>query len=915
MRKSLGLRFLSAMIPIIGLLIAGLFVSFDYFTSNIIDELSEQFAGQQAAFDRGRTLQPLLQEVALAKKLARSPAIIDWALNEGDPKVDARGVAELESFRDSFRDRSYFFVVNKSRHYYFNDAQKSYSGKQLRYTVSPKDHRDLWYFATIQSPNQCQLNVNNDEKLGLTKVWVNCLIKVDNKVVGIVGTGIDLSKFLRSVLNTHQPGVENMFIDGDGAIQAYQDELSIDFSTITKSADQKKTLFRLLNNQKDQSSLKALLEKIKQTPDKIETTYLNINGQKKLLGIAYLQEIGWFNVTVITPKIWALGKNFIPLASLTLLGMLLTSFFAAIILHRIVLRRIGRLDVAIGKVKEKDYELELSDDTSDEIGRLTASFVEMAGVIHKERQELEKTVNKRTHELKEAKECAELYLDVAGSIIVALDVQAQVTLINNQGCLILGMEKQDILNKNWIDNFISDDQKDDARTTYQEIMSSERGFVERIEHEIIDKNGNKHLISWHNTLLRDDFGKPSGTLSSGVNITERRKGEIELFDAKNVAEKANLAKTRFLASASHDLRQPLQAVNLFLFALDAKVQKAENKDIISSIQASVGSLGKLLDSLLDISRLEAGLIEPHKQKFPIAPLMDRIANEYAEIFADAKSKVGIHFVKTKAIVCTDPILLETILRNLVSNAFKSAARGKILIGCRHQGDHISLEVWDNGCGIAEDKLTEIFGEFVQIGNEGRDRSKGLGLGLSIVEKLASLLHHDVHVRSWEGKGSVFSIELPLFYGDFVYPEIPETALIKLTTKASIFIVEDEPDIRLSLSIVLKEMGYEVDAVCGYDFHESARLISKRGSAPDLIVADYRLQNNLTGIDAIHFFNEAYKESIPAILLTGDTAPDRLIEANISGFTILHKPILAEELVKEIEQTLLSVKRSSQCLEI
>lgn len=902
-RKSLSLRFLAVIIPFLGLLFAGLFVGFSYFTSNIIDGLSERFAGQQVSYDRGRMLQPLLQEVALARTLARSPAIIDWALHEGDPDIDARGLAELESFRDSFRDGSYFFVIDKSAHYFYNDAQNAYTGRQLRYTLSADKEADSWYYATLKYPKECQLNVNNDTELSVTKVWINCLVKKDNTVIGVIGTGLELSKFIHSILTTQQAGVVNVFIDGDGAIQAHPNQSYIDFSSLTKGEAQKKTIFRLFSNPADQAAFKALLEKIKQSPDKTATTTLEIGGQKKLLGIAYLKDIDWFNITVMTPNVWALGNYFIPLASITLMGILLTLIFGALILHRIVLKRIKALDTAIGQVKGADYELELSDDSPDEIGRLTTRFVEMAKVIHKDKRELEHIVDDRTHQLQKAKECAELYLDIAGSIIIALDSNAKVTLINNQGCLVLGLEKQDIIGKNWFEHFVAEDQKEDLLTMFIKIMSGDTTSVEHLENEVIDNTGERHLISWHDSLLTDISGKPTGTLSSGRDITAQRKGDIELFAAKNDAEKANLAKTRFLAAASHDLRQPLQAANLFLYALSTKVSTPETQDIVLNIEASVQSLGKLLDSLLDISRLEAGLIEPQIQDFPITSLLERIATEYIHIVADSGDKMSINFVKTNAIVHTDPTLLETIVRNLISNAYKNSQTGKILIGCRHHDDHIIVEVWDNGCGIPEDRLTEIFGEFVQIGNEGRDSSKGLGLGLSIVEKLAKLLNHTLHVRSWEGKGSAFSIELPRAHEHRAAKPVGEIPAIATSAQAVIFVVEDEPAIRASLAMVLEQIGYKVYAISGHDVPECEQLMAKATLAPDLILADYRLQTSLTGVDIIKFFHGAYDQSIPAILLTGDTAPDRLIEAKASGFQILHKPIDPEKLTTKIEALL------------
>ncbi len=405
--KNLGLRFLVTSTPIVIVLAAILYQMFIFFTTNIIDELSERFANQQVFYDRSRTLQPLLQEIALSLKLARSQTIIDWASNEDDTDVAKRGLAELESARSIFRDGSYFFVIDKSGHYFFNDAKNSFSGRQLRYTLSPEEKDDAWYYATLKTPQECQLNINNDSELKVTKVWINCLVKNEDIPIGVIGTGIELTSFISLVLNSNQDGVINMFIDGDGAIQAHPDEAFIDFSTLTKGAEKKKTVYRQLSDEDSRNQLRTLLEKLKKDPDQIRTINLAIDGEDRLLGIAYLKEIDWFNITIISPKIWALGQSFLPLAILAIGGTLLTLVLVIILLHFFVLKRISRLDQATHQIANKQYQLDLEDAIPDEIGRLTTSFVEMAGAVHKDRQALEKTVDERTKALIEARDKAQ----------------------------------------------------------------------------------------------------------------------------------------------------------------------------------------------------------------------------------------------------------------------------------------------------------------------------------------------------------------------------------------------------------------------------------------------------------------------------------------------------------------------------
>ena len=406
-KKNLRLRFLAAIIPVLICLLAVLFWAFNYFTSNIIDDLSERFVGQQVSYDRGRTLQPLLQEIALTRKLTTSPAIINWAQNENDPELKKLGLAELENFRTTFKSGSYFFAIEKSGNYYFNDDKNAYFGKQLRYTLSPDKSDDSWYYATIDNPKQFQINVNNDTELKVTKVWINGLVKSDGNVIGVIGTGIELSEFIKSVINTDQSGSVNMFVDGDGAIQAHPDTGFIDFHSLTKDQASKKTIYKLLPEDSSRNRLSSLFQELKSAPSQIKTISLQMNGEDRLLGIAYMKEIDWFNITIITPSDWALGRNFTPLAILTVAGVLLLILFAAFILHRLVLRRVEKLDGAIKQIQANNYAIDLQDTTPDEIGRLTSSFITMAETVHQERQGLEYKIAERTKDLIAARDEAE----------------------------------------------------------------------------------------------------------------------------------------------------------------------------------------------------------------------------------------------------------------------------------------------------------------------------------------------------------------------------------------------------------------------------------------------------------------------------------------------------------------------------
>ena len=241
------------------------------------------------------------------------------------------------------------------------------------------------------------------------------------------------------------------------------------------------------------------------------------------------------------------------------------------------------------------------------------------------------------------------------------------------------------------------------------------------------------------------------------DVTQRWLAQEEILLAKEEAELADQAKSRFLASASHDLRQPLQALNLFVSALADLEDDPEKNNILERTQTSLDALASLLNALLDISRLEAGLIVPDKSNFGFG-YISRLAEEFVPV-AEAQG-LSLRVVPSNLVLHSDPIMLETIIRNLLANALKYTDTGKILLGCRRRGDMVRIEIWDTGRGTPEAQRELIFEEFYQIGNEARDREKGLGLGLSIVQRTAILLGHPIQVRSELGRGSVFAIDVP-----------------------------------------------------------------------------------------------------------------------------------------------------------
>lgn len=374
-------------------------------------------------------------------------------------------------------------------------------------------------------------------------------------------------------------------------------------------------------------------------------------------------------------------------------------------------------------------------------------------------------------------------------------------------------------------------------------------------------------------------------------VALRRQRELA-EKARLQAEAANRSKTQFFAAASHDLRQPLHAMGLFAAALKEKTQDPEVLNVVNSINASVDALEGLFNELLDISKIDAGVLRAEPTDFRINRVLDRLRMEF-ESEAAAKG-LSLRIVPSSQVVHSDPMLVERILRNLLSNALRYTAQGGVVLGCRRHGDRVRIETWDSGPGIAPEQRERVFEEFYQIGNPERSSRKGLGLGLSIVRRLCHLLGADIQLLSTPGRGSLFRFDLPRGQ------RAPEQAAGMQDDTQSfdlknrlIVVIDDEGAIVEGMRALLKGWGAEViGSTSGHDVIER---VHQAGRLPDLIIADYRLGEGYTGVNAVEKLHAELDPEIPVIMVTGSTTPGTLEEAKLHGFHLLLKPVLPAKL--------------------
>ena len=378
-----------------------------------------------------------------------------------------------------------------------------------------------------------------------------------------------------------------------------------------------------------------------------------------------------------------------------------------------------------------------------------------------------------------------------------------------------------------------------------------------------------------------------------IDVTTTKELEEALRHAKDQAERANDAKTRFLAAASHDLRQPIQAAALYTEVLRRQTKQDKALEVIDLLRASIEGLHGMLNGLLDLSRLEAGVIEPAIVDFVPDDLMTRLA---AEFQAEAEaSGIELRCLPGTVPVSTDPHLLERVLRNLVSNAIKHGTAGdggRVLLSCRHTGDVVEFQVWDNGPGIPPADLDVIFEEFRQLKNAERNAAQGFGLGLAIVARIARLLDLKVSVRSEVGNGSVFTVAVPVSAAADLSPlgrDAPTAEDMAALDGRTALVVEDDDSVRHALALLLREWGLTVLTADSTDTLSGILDdLDDLDAGPDVVIADYRLPGGATGRMAVEMVRRRW--AVPAIIVTGDTAPERLREVGSLGCRLLHKPI-------------------------
>jgi PAS domain S-box-containing protein len=589
------------------------------------------------------------------------------------------------------------------------------------------------------------------------------------------------------------------------------------------------------------------------------------------------------------------------LISVLLLGI---TVFIVLRVSRRIVNPIKALNHVAQRIGEGELDMRFSPAPSIlELGELARGINEMAKQLQEDRLMLEG----RTELLRASEERLNEIINTMPVALFIKDAQSRITLMNSAceaqwGVLFssaVGTDGGRFFPPEQMANFLGKD---------KEVFAGRKmvNLEESVWNSEIKASRTLHTFK---KPVYDQKGAPLYLIGISIDISERKQAEIRLTQLneqletrieeatralrlkKEDAENANYDKTRFLAAASHDLRQPMHALGLFVGELQSKLTTPEQRKIVGKVEESVDALSNLLDALLDISKLDAGVVTPNITVFSIENLFERIAHDYRPL-AERKG-ISLRVIPNATHVLSDPVLLERILINLISNAVRyTPVGGRVVLLCRYREDKLRIEVRDNGIGIPKDEQESIFREFVQLANKERDRSKGLGLGLAIVDRIARLLQHDIVLRSEPNKGSVFAVSVPR-----VDAPMQEAAASLASEEAAehrpsgefdmldVLVIDDDALVRKSTQGIIESWGCHVSMAAS--LNEVKEVHAKANF--DLVICDYCLPDG-NGVELAEWIKANFKIQPLFILISGDTSFEVLKLVNERGIQLLHKPV-------------------------
>lgn len=491
-------------------------------SDQINEKWAERFIKKQIFFDKNRTLFPLVHEIEIIKEMLKEPALIAMAMDDTDEKNRQKGLEVLESYRQKFTSQSYFIAFTKTENYYFNNAKNSFEGKQLLYKLSPDTKNDSWFYDVLADNKAYRINVDTDEFLGNTYIWINYDLRINDQLLGVVGTGMDFTRFVRESVGIEQEGVRNFFINRYLDVQLERDTQLKYYDNFIKSDGKHKKITEFFARTEDQKSINEAITYLRAHPEDIQTFWVEYEGSKKLLGMSYLQEVEWFNLTLIDEKELEIVKDFsiFPIFCLLFLVVLI---MVALALHILIINPLEKLKSSMLSVEKGNYEVDLAPLASPEFEALSQEFMKMIAFVRSNNLALEEKVQERTKGLMQSEAKLNTILDTVEAFIYIKDTQYRYIYANKKTCELFGVSLEMLLGREDSD-FFDEKTAKDIRKFDSEVI--EYGHKVTLEETNIHKQtaNTTTYLSTKMPLLNED-GSVYALCGISTDISERKKTE------------------------------------------------------------------------------------------------------------------------------------------------------------------------------------------------------------------------------------------------------------------------------------------------------------------------------------------------------------------------------------------------------
>ena len=486
------------------------------------EKWAERFVKKQVLFDKNRTLIPVLHELEIIQELAKEPDIIAMALDDENPDKRAKGLAIFEQYREKYQVHSYFAAFVKSENYYFNDSKNKYAGRQFQYKLSSFSINDSWFYNILSDNQAYKLNVDTDEVLGRTYVWINVDLRHNDKVIGVIGTGLDFTKFVRESVGIEQEGVRNFFINRHLDIQLERDVTLPQYKNLAQADGTHKKLNALFLHKQDLEAIQKNLEYLRHHPDDIRTLWVDYDGSTKMLAMSYLKEVEWFSLTLIDASELSVMKDF------SIFPMLSFLFFVAFIavgieLHTLVLNPLNRLKVIMQKIEHGHYEIDLRPIGTAEIEDLSKQFIKMIEYVRANNQALEMKIQERTQGLMQSEEKLNTILDTVDAFIYIKDTSFRYVYANKSACEHVGLPLSEIIGQT-DELFFDEHTTQRIRKVDAEVIELGRKVTSE-EYFVLRKTATIITCISTKIPLYNEKGEIYGLCGISTDITERKRNE------------------------------------------------------------------------------------------------------------------------------------------------------------------------------------------------------------------------------------------------------------------------------------------------------------------------------------------------------------------------------------------------------